>query len=858
MQKLLRRLAYLFRRDRLEDELDEELRFHVEMKQQELEAEGLDTEAAARTSRRAVGNVPLTRNKARDVWIWPWLQDAGQDLRYAFRSLRRNPGLAAAAVTSLALGLGVNTAVFAVTYGLLFRPLPYAEPSRLVILSTTLPNGADGGFGLPEVDEWRQRLSTVEGVAAYTVQDLSVRGGSEPHVIRTGLVTESFWEVLGGVAAAVQQPDTAIVSGRAVGQLFGSASDNVVGRTLTFGERAYSVVSVADSDVAFPTDDVHAWIPVRWQSGQGPPPLVRLIARLKPWATINDARNDARRAYVEMRGEGSMPAGQRAPTTVTTLDAAQLGTVRPVLQAMTVGSLLVLLIACANVAILFLGRAAVRRHESAMRLALGASPGRLVRLALAESFIIAVVASAFALAMVMTGLHVVSTTIAGVLPRVTSVVLDGPVLAASLAMTVVAALVCGVLPGLHLSRSRFASAFQGFAPTATATTWRLRAILVIGQIALTMVLLVGAGLLARTVTQLLQQDVGIDPRHALAVKLVLGDTPRLDAQERHHQFVREWLARVEVLPGVERAGIGGTLPPRVAPLRIGVRFMTDDRDEFQMLSLGSVTPGYFRSLGAQFVGGRDFTDRDDEAVILSESAARFYFPDGDPIGRQLSQGLPPIMGMSEPLVIGVVRDVRYAGLDTPPSGAIYAPWHRVPSGVSYGVVRTTGDPLLLASGIREIVRSLDPSLPVPDIRTLEEELATSIADRRLRVIPAFGFAALSIAVAFVGLLATLSRAVVERRRELAIRAALGASPRNVVGMVIRTGVRLTLAGVVVGLAASLAAGRGLGHLLYGVSTHDVATFAAATVLVVAVCLVASYAPARSAANVDPVTVLRAE
>ena len=522
--------------------------------------------------------------------------------------------------------IGVNTSVFAVAYSVLLRPLPYTDSAGVVILSLVAPDGSEYGVGLPELSEWQERLRSVDTLAGYVVRDISVRGAMEPQVIRTAVVTTAFFDVLaitgdqGGATRALRRGDQVIVSQRILSRLVDRASDTPVGVPLRFGERSYSLGAVVPADVAFPTDDVEAWIPQSWQAGQGPPPPVRVIARLKPWASAGDLEQEAAHVFRELRGLGPAAADGSINTPslvrVTTLHDVHVGSVEPALQAMTIGSLFVLLMACSNVAILFLGRTVVRRREAAMRLALGATPGRLVRLALTESAVIAAIATVFGIALGVTGALVRMS--ADVLPRAGEIAIDGPVLAASGVMTVAVVLICGLVPGVDALRTRLVSAFRGMTPTVTPAAGRTRALLVVVQIALSMVLLVGAGLLARTVTRLLDEDAGVDPQRALAATLVLGDTPMLDAEERHHWLVEELVAGVRTLPGVEHVGIGGTLAPRFAPLRIGVRFI-GDRDEFRFISLGSVTPGYFAAVGTPIINGRAFVEGDAmrAAVLLS-------------------------------------------------------------------------------------------------------------------------------------------------------------------------------------------------------------------------------------------------
>ncbi len=385
------------------------------------------------------------------------------------------------------------------------------------------------------------------------------------------------------------------------------------------------------------------------------------------------------------------------------------------------------------------------------------------------------------------------------------------------------------------------------------------------QIALSIVLLTGAGLLVRTVDRLLDEDAGFEPRQALTARLMLADRALIGGDE-HNAFVETLLERVRRLPGVRAAGVGSVLPPDDEPISVEFTY-EDDRGESSrrriVLSYGAVTRGYFAALGARLRDGRRFEAADEFAdpgpVMLSETAAQFVYPDEEAVGRPLYYNEVPALGIARwAPIVAVVDDMKYQGLAAPRAGSFYVPWPRAPTGVSHLVVRTAGDPMALAPAVRGLIRTLNPSLPVPEVRTLEDHVAGSIADRRLRVLPAAGFAALALAVAMVGLFGALARAVAERRHELAIRAAVGASPARLVRLVLRSALAVTGAGLATGLLAAAATGRGLASLLYGVGPYDPATFGAAAAAVILAALAATIIPARRAARLDPMVVLRAD
>ncbi|MGE5358026.1 MAG: ADOP family duplicated permease [Bacteroidales bacterium] len=795
------------------------------------------------------------------------------DLKIGVRALLATRWTTLAAVLILALGTGVNTSVLAVAYGILLRPLPYADPSRVVVISLKGSDGTDWGMPLTDFDDWRSRLRTVRYLAAYSNGEFTVRGLGEPRVARTALVKGEFFKVMGvaplrGQAPPGDRDGWLVVSERKARELAGDR--NPLGAGVTVGQGSYVVAAVMPDSFAFPSEDIGAWMPPssRTSIGFGDRPdarSFRLIARLGPGVTIEQAKEDASRVLREIRPLSAADPNARkyaARANVTSIDEIVTGPVTPVLTVLLAAALLVLLVACGNVASLFVGRAAGRAHDLAVRLALGASRWRLVRAVLAESLVVAVAASTAGVWIGYALVRVFTSVAAGVFPRLNAVAIDLPVLAASALVAFVITLLCGAAPALNAARTSFAPAFRATAATRSRPVRRLRAALVIGQIALSIVLLAGAGLIVRTVSRLLDQAGGFQPKNVVALRLVMSDTTTFTATSRV-PFVKQFAERAKALPGVQAAGIGSALPPRVAPLQIGIRLVMNGQDRFQVLTLASVTPGYLEALGARLVRGRLFNEADttgEAAALLSESAARHLKTREDPIGRPLLFPLPMAAAgrTRKPKVVGIVGDIKYTGLDSPNAGTVYVLWPDLPAGLGHLVVRGSGSPAALTADLRRIVREADPSMPVPDVRLLQDEVTNSIADRRVRVVPALSFAVLALGVALTGLSAAMTRAIAERRRELAIRGALGASPSRTVRMVVGEGAIVTTAGVVLGLGAAAGVGRTLARLLYGVSPYDPLTFAVVGTLVGVCALGISYLAARRALRVDLLELLRSE
>lgn len=489
----------------------------------------------------------------------------------------------------------------------------------------------------------------------------------------------------------------------------------------------------------------------------------RIVARLSPGVTFQQVRDDADRIRRELN-----PKSAEVPT-VTPIGDVRAGGLRSLLVVALVGAALVLLVACANVATLFLGRDIARQRELATRMALGATRFQLGRAVLVDTLLIASVASIVGVGIGAAVLQLFVSQAAGVLSGV-NVEIGLPIAIAIAAVTIIATLICGAVPAWHAARVGSGSLLH--AGAYTPRVWRVRNTLVVTQIALCSILLVGAGLLVRTVSALMNDDHGFQPGGALEARIVLSDTPFPKDNRGRDAFVPALLDRLRGLPGVRYVGFGTNLPPRQPPVTISLDVRSDGTEHSRMMNVAWATPGYLRALGARFVAGRDFEAVDvgegAPGVVLSESAARFLFAGRDALGRTIPN-LPAMFGMApQSRVVGVVKDIKYAGLDSPAGSTIYLPWGRRSLGSGYVILRTLQDPVGLAPDIRRIAAQIDPAIPISEIQSLEDALAQSVGNRRVRALPAVAFGSLGLAVALVGLIATLSMLIAERQRDLAI------------------------------------------------------------------------------------------
>lgn len=794
-----------------------------------------------------------------------------RDLGLALRCLRKTPASSAAAIAIIAVGLGANLAVFAVAYGILLRPLPFEDPDRLVIL-TVHSNEAEFGIRHADVEDWRARLSTFESMAFYGEEDVIVRGTGPPRAARSAVVGATFFDVL-GVHPAAGRPDVGevVLSDRFASKLSSGESEPLGSRLRVAGladsEITATVGATMPDEFAFPADEIDLWIldiAMAAAAAEGSR-TGRIVARLAEGAHLEAARSDAQRALRARLGDGATVI---ALATVTPVGEMLTGSMRPVLGATGAAAALVLLATCANVAILLLGRAILRSRDDAVRLALGAQPWRLAQASLLESLVLAVAGGGAGWWLAGLGLRALDSVAQGVLPRWRSVTLDADLAVAGFGLVLLLSLLSGAATAVQTRRHDATAALR--ATGSARNRPMLLSALVVLQVALSLVLVVGAALLLRSVLRMHQEDAGFDGSSTVVARFTV-DGEDLPAQAL--------LDEVRTLPGVAHAGLGSALPGSSKPMTLQVRRLGDGIDESLLVDAVSVTPGFLEAVGARLRGGRSFSDTDDRAagpdIVLSRSGLQLIeIYTGETIdpseqslrsvaGREYAMHLPPVAQFDgTPRILGIVDDVKFKRLDDPPSAALYVPWSARPARHSaYLAVRVEGDASRAAAFVatlRKVVARAAPEMPAPEIRTLDELTRGSVADRSLVLLPALGFAMVALAIALGGVFAVMGRSVAERRRDFAVRMALGASRAGIARHVLGRSGRLVATGLGVGLLLTGWASRGLRSLLYGIEPTDPVAWTLAALLVATTCLLAAYVPALRAAGVEPNRVLRGE
>jgi putative ABC transport system permease protein len=808
------------------------------------------------------------------------------DLRLALRGFRRNPGFTAVVVAVLALGIGANSAIFSVVDALVLRPLPFPEADRLVTVHTrNLQTGRIGPVSFPDIEDVRAQLGSLQGPVIYRPRQMALGGLGESEMVDAVIASAGLFRLLGvppvlgrGFADGEDEPGrprVAVVSQGFWRRRLGG-DPRALGRTLTVDGEPVTVVGVAASGFRFPLDEhpPELWLPLdRWidksaRQWRSMLPYRSAIARLRPGATIAQAqaelnalragqaraypKEDAGSVLVARSFHDEWVAGERTSLLVL------LGAVA-----------IVLLIACANVSSLLLARAVARRHELAVRAALGAGRRRLARQLLTESGLLVVVSAGLGLGAAWLTLDLLVAAIPADLPRPHAITLDGRVLGYTLAIAAGCALFIGAAPALVAVRSNGGAVLGHSERGATGGRSRLLTGLLLAEIALTMVLVVGAGLLVRTFARVSGIDPGFEPRALLAARIRLGASNVKG--EVLYQRLNEGLER---LPGVQGFALGNPLP-FVGWMGGTLDFTLGDRSPpppgaTWRLFWHMVSPSYFGTLGIPLVKGRAF-DRTDTAdsprvAIINESFARRHFPGSDPIGRHVLA-----YNQFDWRIVGVVADTRgttcpptgcyglAATLEEPPEPSLYSSLGQTCCGsFELDVVVRHPSPASLAAPLRALVRDIDPSLAVHEVRTIEDAIAGSLAQRRLNTWLLSAWAGLALLLAALGIYGVLAYGVARRTRELAIRSALGAQARELLALVVGQGLRLALVGVAIGLVGALALTRVLQSQLYGVSATDPATFVVLALLVLGAATIASYLPARRATRVDPMIALREE
>ncbi|HEX6966672.1 MAG TPA: ABC transporter permease [Gemmatimonadaceae bacterium] len=813
-----------------------------------------------------------------------------QDLRDALRSLKRSPGVTLMIVLTLGLGLGGATAIFSVVNGVLLRPLPYPEPHAVVRIWNHFEGTPQAPLSPAEYFDYRDRVHAFAAFGGYaTGEQMTLTGGEEPERVSAAYLTTGVFPALGVPPALGRAftPDedwpgaekVVVLSHRLWVDRFGG-SPSVIGTRITLDGEARTVIGVMPTDFRLPEDfagePTQVLVPLAYDRTTVPnrgSHFLRAVARLAPGVTLERAQQEVRTVAAQFVRDypDAYPAGMHFSASVLSLHQDVLGAVRPALLVLLGAVGLLLLIACANVAGLLLSRADARRREFAVRAALGAGRMRLVRQLLAESLALAILGGALGVLIAYWGTHALVAAQPGDIPRMSGVGLDVRVLGFAFALSLATGLAFGLVPALRAGRSDVQASLRegGRGPTAGAGRQRGQRLLVVAETALTLMLLIGAGLLARSFVNLRNVNPGFRSEHVLTARVTLPDAnyPTPAAVTR---FYRRLVDRLGELPAVNAAGAVSFLPLATTLGDLNVHIEGRSVPEGDVSPRGYwlvVTPGYFRALGMRMLEGRAIQATDDErapgAVVINETMARRYWPGEDAIGKRFTLGGGAGPGVVT--VVGVVDDVRHGSLDAAPKPQMYLAhaqfrmWntHAAVTGMTL-VLRTPGNPAQLTAEVRQAVHALDPNLPVSDVRTMARVVSSSIARPRFMTMLLSLFAGVALMLAAVGLYAVMAYAVSRRTHEIGIRMALGAREGEVARMVVSQGLVLALAGIAIGLMGGVALHRLIASQLFDVSATDPMTLAAVSALVAVIACVACYVPARRAARVDPVIALREE
>jgi putative ABC transport system permease protein len=886
----------LLRKNRIEEEMEDEIRFHLLMRTRENIERGMRPEEAEREARRRFGNVERIKDLAHDIKGGGLMETLLQDLRYGARMLMKTPGFTLIAVLTLAIGIGANTAIFSVVNGALLKPLPYEESERLVFVAEQAASGGQAHISYPNFTDWRAQNRVFERIGVFNSGSYNLTVGDETEIVVAGQVTADLFAAL-RVNAAVgrvftnedDRPRAApvvVLSQDLWRRVFGG-DPQIVGQRILLDGYGYTVIGVAPRGFSVPSGAA-IWVSAGlmaahrpdWQQ-RGNYPQFYGIARLKPGATLEQARSDLDNIAVGLEKQYPDTNKGRRVRIIPLLEN-YVGDTRPALRILMGVVSFVLLIGCANVASLALARATKRASEMAIRAALGASAGRIVRQLLTESLLLALLGGALGLVIAQWGVKLIlAIAPPNAIPRASEIRLDNRVLLFTAVVSALTGVLFGLLPALQTRRPDVQGAMKKTSRGATDHKQWLRGGLLIAEIALTMVLLVGAGLLIRSFWQLHQVATGFDYDHLLSFNIALspGKYPELERQIRFFQQVSE---RISALPGVESVGLSSRLPLRGGGWQ--ARFLVEGQptpalSQWPAMDASVVDANYFKTMKIPLIGGRWFNEWDDRshlmqeatkgmnalqkfvaglrAVIIDEEFARRYFPNGDAIGKRIRiNGEDP----KDPVVtvVGIVGRVK---LEEPSRDSNrvqgYFPFLQLPFGPSI-IVRSRTSPEALMAAVRREVRNVDPSQPIHNVRTLEQIRSESIAPERFILALVGSFAAIALVLATVGIYGLLSYSVARRTREIGIRMALGAQARDVRKLVMRQGLSLALTGVAIGLACAFALTQVINTLLFEVSPTDPLTFALIALLLALVALLACWIPARRATKVDPMVALRSE
>lgn len=879
-------------RHRDERDLDDEMRFHIESEARRLELSGLSADEAIRQATNNFGGVVRVKEAVRDERGVRWLDDLQQDLRFAWRSLLRRPAFTIVAVLTLAMGIGATTALFSVVKAVLLSPLPYRNPESIAVIWSAWKGFDRTWLSYDEYEAYETEIPGIANAAIFSDGAVNFTEGDRPERARVGYVQRDVFELL-GVAPLLGRSFTAeedrpngpsvIVLSYDIWQRRFSGDRDIVGRTIQVNGAASTIVGVMPQGFKLPLDfggegATLAWIPLATDAASNGATVGPAftpgggshgyygLARLKPGATSESVNSQLRTFFKARVDDGSVPAPMEFRAFTVPVAEQVTGRIKGALLVVFGAVGFVLLIACANVAGLMLVRGEARRRELAVRVALGAGPRRLARQLLTESVVLASIGGGIGILLAAVSVWAVRATAPGDLPRFNEAKLDVSVLLFAVVASVGAAMLAGLLPALQASQSAPAGDLKdgGRGATAGIARIRWRQSLVAAEIALAVVLVVGAGLMVRTVSNLFAVDAGFNSDNVLTMRL---GTPAAFFPDvaSVSQFRDEFTRRVAALPGVTSAGLVRNLPlaNQMGDWGVRVEGYTPPPNTGTPSDWQVVAPGYFETMGLSLKRGRFLSAADDIsaplALVVNERFVELYIAGRDPIGRTVRIGNAPDSLAYH--IVGVVGNVRHNGLTKEVKAQFYAPmtqFARSQGNVTRSfslVVKSSSDPRALIAPVRQIVQQLDPRIPVSDIRTMDDVLKASIAEPRFAMGLLTLFGVLALLLASVGIFGIVAQMVAARSHEFGIRAALGASPSSLVRLSVRDGLVQTSAGLVAGIVGALLLTRAMSGLLQGVTPTDVPTFALVLLVTAGVATLATVLPARRAARIDPMQVL---
>jgi predicted permease len=867
----------LFHKNRVDQECSEEIQSYLDMLTEAKIRQGLTPQEARRNALVELGGVEQVQEKVRDIRMGQFIETAWRDVRLGVRTLVHSPIFTAVTVLSLALGIGANTAIFSVVNGLLLRPLSYPEAERLVDVWHTPPRQSFPGLDRFSVSpanylDWKAQSGAFEQMAVYGFVGLSLSTSNDPLPLIGAPVSSDFFSVLRvnpilgrTFTADEDQPgrDQVVVISHALWQRAFGANPNIIGQSLTLNSRNFAVIGIMPAGFEFPRE-AELWVPLAWDDKDRQTRSIHdylVIARLKQNVSVQQAQTEMN--TISSRLEQQYPEENKGwGAVVIPLRDDLVGDVRLALLVLFCAVGFVLLIACANVANLMLARGANRQKEMAVRMALGAGRARLVRQLLTESVLLAVTGGLLGLLLAIWGSRMLVRL--GSLPNLGDIGIDTWAFGFTLLVSFAAGIIIGIMPALQFTRTSVSETLkQGPGRTGgSALKQHTRKALVISEVALSLVLLIGAGLMIRSFLKLQNVDPGFDTSNALTMSVVLTWTRYPEPHQRLAFFDRA-IEQIRAVPGVVSVGAttkipltgGGSTQPFTVEGRPAGAIA-----EQPMAQTRYVSPDYFQAIGIPLRQGRVFTDQDRDksvpVVIISEAMARRFWPGENPVGKRLTPSFHSEAGARE--IVGVVGDVKTSGLDVDASAMMYLPYKQAPLPFLSFVVRTSSNPESLIQPVSRAIYSIDKDQALTDVQTMDQVLTKSVSDRRFNMMLLLTFAGVALLLAAVGVYGVMNYTVTLRRRELGIRMALGAARMDVLRLVLGQGLTLTLIGVGIGLISAYALTRLMATLLYGVTATDYLTFASVSAVLIAVGLVASYVPARRATKVNPTIALRTE